>query len=354
MTSKSALLYLSLFFLLGSCSRQIAKPFSKTGFALGTTCTVTVYEAVEEAILEGAFNVIARIENLMSISRDDTELSEVNRAAGKEPVVVSRETYEVVKRGLEYSKLSHSRFDISIGPLVLLWGIGVTGGNGTENQEIPRPDDIEAALSLVDYRKVVLEEAGQAIFLQEEGMILDLGGIAKGYAADMVAAYLQEKGVSRGIVNLGGNILAFGEKQSGEPWKIGVQDPASSRGKPIGIVPVRDKAVVTSGVYERYFEVDGKRYHHILDTDTGFPVENNLLSVTIVSHDSITGDAWSTIVFSLGLHEGFKLIEETRGVEGILITGDNRIHVTSGLQNSFTLVNSSYQVMEQGGKEGCR
>ncbi|MDI3535253.1 MAG: FAD:protein transferase, partial [Thermosediminibacterales bacterium] len=196
------------------------------------------------------------------------------------------------------------------------------------------------------YNSVLLNSKEKSIMLKKEEMMLDLGGIAKGYAADEVSKILKENHVKHAIVNLGGNVLAYGNKPDGSKWRIGIQKPFAPRGDYAGVVSVINKAVVTSGIYERYFEENGKIYHHILDPETGYPVENNLMSVTIITDKSIDADSLSTSVFAMGLKEGLNLIEKLDNTEAIFITKDSKIYLTSGLKNSFKLTDNSLNIVD--------
>lgn len=175
-------------------------------------------------------------------------------------------------------------------------------------------------------------------------MQLDLGGIAKGYAADVAASIIKEHGNQAAIINLGGNVYAYGEKANGDSFKIGVQNPFSPRGAYLGILSVKDQTVVTSGTYERFFEQDGTVYHHILDPKTGYPVENNLESVTIVTESSMSADALSTMTFVLGLEKGLNLVESLDDVEALFITKDHQLYASSGFLNNFELTDDSFTI----------
>jgi len=304
---------------------------------LDTIIKIEAFGPNASSSIDEVFARIGDIESKMTVNADSSEIIEVNKRAGKESYKVSPDTFYVVKKGLEYSRLSQGKFDITIGPSVKLWGIG------TDKARIPRPDEIEKALELVDYTQVLLDEKSNSIFLKKEGMALDLGAIAKGYAADEAARILRENGVKSGLIDLGGNIYALGKKPDGKLWKIGVQNPFEPRGSSFATLEVADKTLVTSGIYERYFEENGKRYHHILDTATGFPVENGLASVTIISESSIDADAMSTMVFSMGLDLGTKFIERQKGIEAIFVTTDRKVYATSGVKNyNFKIIDKTF------------
>ncbi|MEW5816332.1 MAG: FAD:protein FMN transferase [Spirochaetota bacterium] len=325
---------------LAGCTGELTPPEVKTEFLLGTTCTIKLYDRTTSAVFEKAFARIREIESEMSVTDERSELSAVNRAAGSAPVPVSEDTFFVCSKAYEYSLKSGGAFDISIGPIVTLWGIG------TEHARVPVPDEIRQRLSKVDYRKIVLNEKEGTLFLKEKGMGLDVGGIAKGFAADEVVKVLKADGINRGIIDLGGNIYAFGKKSPKQSWRIGIQEPGKERGSYIGIVEVENTSVVSSGNYERFFIKDGVRYHHILDPKTGYPVQNGLTDVTIISRSSIEADALSTAVFVLGIERGFQLINSLKGVEGIMLTEDHKIYLSSGIKKTFKLTNPQYTLVD--------
>ena len=328
---KSISVLLIITFTMISCNGNNVKPYSETYFALGTVCSITLYEEKGDFNFDEVFKIIELIEDRMSPVITDSELDRINSNAGTGPISVSEDTYLVIKEGIRYAELAGSKFDISIGPLVNLWGIG------TEYQNVPEPAAIGAVIPLIGSEYIRLNDIDRSVFLEKKGMAIDLGGIAKGYAADAVRDFLLERGFTRGIINLGGNVLTFGSKAPWTPWKIGIQNPIDSNGNYIGILETGESAVVTSGIYERYFEKDGNRYHHILDPDSGYPVENELLSITIVTGKGITADAYSTVAFSAGLEKGMELLESIANMEGIFITKEKKVYTSSGLKDSFSL-----------------
>lgn len=320
-----------------SCSEDQFKPQSDNRLLMGTICIITLYNGEDQEIFDGAFNIIEKEEQLMSLQRDDSELSLINSNAGIEALSVSDDTYSVVEASLYYSELTGGAFDPTIAPLVNLWSIGENlTGNLPPEEEIVRKRD------LVDYRKLEMAD-NNSIFLSEKGMKIDLGGIAKGYIGDKVKKYFLSSGVGRGIINLGGNIVVIGSKPEEMPWKIGIQNPLEPRGNHIGIARIIDKTVVTSGIYERYFFHDGVRYHHILNPVTGYPVDNDLASVTIISEKSIDADALSTSLFVLGVEEGMELIEQIEDSEAVFVTKDKKVIYSSGAGDLFTLLDEEYE-----------
>jgi thiamine biosynthesis lipoprotein len=267
----------------------------------------------------------------------------INEQAGIAPVKVRADLLDVLERALHYAALSDGAFDPTVGPLVQLWGIG------TDHQRIPDDEEIARARELVNWRYVVIDRDAGTAFLWREGMALDLGAIAKGYAGDEAAHIAREAKAKRAIFDLGGNIVALGwREQKGkepQPWRIGIQNPLDGRGAYLGVVTVHDASVVTSGVYERYFESGGKRYHHILSTANGYPVENGLLSVTIVTASSTDADALSTAVFTLGFERGKALIDSIPEAEAIFVFSDRSVRITDGLAGIFTLTDNEFEVL---------
>lgn len=328
---------------LSGCRNQAdvptVEPISKTNFLLGTVIEISIYDKKDEAVIDKTFERISEIERKMTVNNAETsEIIALNEASGKNEIKLSPDTFHVVEKGKQYSELSKGKFDITIGPVIKLWNIG------TEYAAVPEKDALQKAVRLVDYKKLRLNKETLSAKLESEGMKVDLGAIAKGYAADEAARILKENGVSNAIINLGGNVMTIGGNPNGNPWKIGIQDPFNPRGNFLGVVQIKDKTVVTSGTYERYFEENGKKYHHILDPATGYPVENNLYSVSIITDKSIDGDGLSTTSLLLGLEEGMKLIESMENVEAILITSDKQVYISSGLKNDFEITNSEFKL----------
>lgn len=307
---------------------------------LGTLCRITTWGPAEQAV-NAAFDRIAAIDGKMSATREGSEVSRVNAAAGAAPVAVSVDTLGVIEKALEISRLGDGRFDLTIGPLVKLWGIG------TDAARVPSPAEITGALALVGWRDVAVSAADSTVFLRRPGMAIDLGAIAKGYAADEAAAVLAAAGVATALVDLGGNVLTLGAKPDGSPWRIGLQDPDPSvpRGTHIGTVEFTgSRTVVTSGTYERYFVRDGIRYHHILDTATGRPVQNGLVAVTIVTARSVVADGYSTLAFAAGRERGRALVEAAGDIEAIFFTDDFGVYATPGIRSRLKLADGRWQL----------
>jgi len=328
-----------------SCSRGSERvstePRSRSELMLGTVCRITIYDVVDDIAFDKAFARIAEIEQRMSLHLDTSEVAEINRSAGLGPVSVSEDTFLVIGKALDAARMSHGAFDPTIGPLVKAWDIG------GDNPRRPPQEEIDNLLPLVGYERVVLDAEHSTVELLDAGMVIDLGGIAKGYAADEVAEVLASFGVEKAIINLGGNVLVMGTRVDGSPWRIGVQNPEAERGGHVMIIGLEDKALVTSGPYERYLELDGIVYHHILDTGTGYPVETDLTSASIITGDSFIADALSTSVYSLGLEKGMALINSLEGVEAVIIDKEHHLYLSRGLQDgtlSYTISDQQFML----------
>ena len=311
---------------LGGCS-QTKEPVSKANFLLDTYVEITLYDDSDISVIDLAFQEITRLEDMLSVNREGSELDQLARAAGKEWVTISPETQEVLLLAKEYAELSGGLFDITAGPLIDLWDIN-NGGH------YPTQAELDTVLPLISSDDLLVED-GKA-FLAREGMEANLGAIAKGYIADKVKELLIEQGVERAIIDLGRNVLLVGDKPDGSNFNVGVQDPNQDQGVLLGLVSTADTSVVTSGINERYFTYEGVDYHHILDPFTGFPADNDLASVTILSTSSAQGDALSTTCLLLGTEKGMALIESLEGVEAFFITKDGTTTMSSGFAEIYT------------------
>lgn len=308
---------------------------------LGTVCKITIYDKPTAQAFSASFARMREIEERMSLRNSNSEIAQINQNAGKHPVVVSADTFSVIQKALEIAALSRGAFDPTVGPLVQAWDIG------GDNPRKPSQGEIEELLPLIGYDRVVLDENASSVFLKDEGMVLDLGGIAKGYAADEVAKILFEHGVNHAIVNLGGNVLTIGKRMDGTPWRIGVQDPEALRGEYVMILSLIDQTLVTSGPYERFLELDGEVYHHILNTKTGYPVKSDYTSVSIITENSLLADALSTSLYALGYEDGMALINTLEGVEAIFMTKEKKILLSEGLKKDksrYSVTDSSYSI----------
>lgn len=319
----SLFLFLSLLLVLPFSGCGTKQPLVREDFLLDTFVSVTLYDGSEDQA-QGALDLCRSYEKVFSRTDPDSELYQLNH---REITEVSDQLAEVISLGLKYAQRTDGAFDITAGSITSLWDFSA------ETPQVPDPAAVAAGLEHVGWEKVSL--SGNTVTFSDPDTIIDLGGIAKGYIADQMADYLRQEGVTSAIIDLGGNLYCLGTKPGGQPFQVGVQYPYEERQTVIGSLPAENLSVVTSGVYERRFTADGVLYHHILDTSTGYPVENDLLSVTIVSDKSVDGDALSTACFALGLEDGMSLIEDTEGVDAIFITDDFTIHLSDGLEGVF-------------------
>ncbi len=313
--------------LLHSCHHRSPLLIKRHRILMGTLVEITVIgsdvDRVEAAIND-AFGEIERVEGLMSRKIPGSDVARINRWAGIRAVDVSSESLGVIRRAEEISRASEGYFDISIGALLDLWGFEDNEGH------LPAPGEISKALHSVGYRAIHVDERASTVELKKKGMQIDLGGIAKGYAVDRAFELLTSRGYRNMIVNAGGDIRVSGRKARG-PWVIGIQDPRD-RSRIIATIDASEISVATSGDYERYFEREGKRYHHLLDPFTGFPARY-CRSVTILAKDSLSADGLATAVFVMGPKRGLPLIEAMEGVEGLIVSADGEIIQSEGLKD---------------------
>ena len=311
-----------------SCIR--AEP-SRTEFVFGTYCTITLFEQGREKHYREVFASLREVDNLMSVNIPSSDISRVNAAAGIEAVRVNENVLKVIQRAVFFAELSGGLFDPAIGPLVSLWNIG------SEYPRVPSQEEINQILPLVNWRDIEIDAENNSVFLKNKGMALDLGAVAKGYAADAAAAVIKRSKIKRAIIDLGGNVLIYGSPSSARPWRVAIQDPKETRYTARGVLNIAAvsddffQSIVTSAVYERFFEEDGIRYHHILSTFNGHPVNNGLLSVTIITPCSMDADALSTAVFAMGFEKGKELLDSLPETDAVFIFEDNSVYVTGGL-----------------------
>ncbi len=338
------LIILLYIFLLVGCSDQQEEAGEKayindSEFLLDTIVTIKIYGHNDASIIQEAFDRIRRLENILSVHIEGSDLWRLKENAGKRRISVSKDTITLLEHSLKVSEMSGGLFDVTSGPLINLWDIDPPEGHYPTNKER------EEAISLINYKDIEIHKDNNRVYLKRLGMEANLGAIAKGYIADKVKEFLIKEGIESAIINLGGNVLLIGGKPDGSDFSIGVQDPDSLRGEYLGLLNVSDKSVVSSGTYERYFIYKEKAYHHILNPFTGFPQENELKGVCVVSDSSTDGDAFSTTMFLMGKDEGMKMIENMEGMEIIFITRDNELYFSSGLKDIFELVPGSGYVI---------
>ncbi|BBQ83271.1 MULTISPECIES: FAD:protein FMN transferase [Enterobacteriaceae] len=309
--------------------------YSYSAVLMGSPILLKLF-AHDEALASRVFRLIKQYEDLLTVNRAQSQVMDINHAAGQHAVAVSSPVYALIKCAKAASLLPQSAFNLAIGPLVKRWRIGFRGDS------VPPADEIARLLTLTDPRQVVLNDADESVYLTQPGMEIDLGAIAKGYIADRVRDYLHKEGIAQGLINLGGNVQTLGSPEGG--WSIGLKKPFSTAGAMIGALEVANKSVVTSGVYERFFEHNGHLYHHILDPRTGYPLDNELDSVTIISSDSIDGDIWTTLMYGMGVEKGCAALRARPDIEAIFVTRTKEVVLSSAHHYRFTLLDSEYRL----------
>ena len=307
-------------------------PITKQDFKLDTFVEIDSYDNIDSSILSSAIELCDKYENMVSMYKEGSELWNINHNITTE---VSHELGQIINDALYYSSLSDGHFQITIGSVSQLWDFK------SDSPSVPDSSDIQNNLQYVDDSKISLtlkdenDPESSWIISKPEGTVIDLGAVSKGYIADRIKDYLIDNNVEHAIINLGGNVLCVGENGD-KPFKIAIRDPRedSNSSSTASILNIDNSSVVSSGITERYFiDENGNYYHHILNPDTGYSYDNNLLQVTILSSDSMTGDCLSTVTFTLGLEKGMELVENTEGVEAIFITKDGQLHYSSGAQS---------------------
>ncbi len=310
--------------LAGGCSRP--RSVQKTEAIMGTDITITVVAKSEEegaAAIDAGMAELRRLDAMMSLYKDTSEITQVNLAAGKHPVKVSPEMMEVVEDARKISDLSGGVFDVTVGPLVVLWQMKLKEGTVPSDKEIAR------IKPLVNYRNVVVDRKHSTIFLKKKGMIMDFGGM-KGYLADRVKDLLKKRGINDAVIALAGDIWVLGHRDDGKPWRIGVQHPRE-KDKVLAILDLSDKYISTSGDYERFVIIEKKRYHHIIDPRTGKP-SKGVISVTLVGDRGAVIDPLAKVPFILGPEEGLKIVKKL-GAEAIIVDDQGKVYTTDGIKN---------------------
>lgn len=300
---------------------------SKDLFAMDTYMTLTAYgEHAQEAVDKAAERVEA-LDALLSTGNENSEIYQLNQNG---EATLSEEGGYLVERALELYKKTEGAFDIAIYPVMQAWGFP------TQDYHVPDDDTLKEKLALADASKVNYDKDTRKIFFDQDGMEIDLGGIAKGYTSSQIMQIYQDCGVTSGLVNLGGNVQALGCKTDGSKWRVAIQSPDDTE-EYLGILEIEDQAVITSGGYERYFEEDGVTYHHIIDPAIGYPADSGLISVTIVSDDGTLADGLSTSLFIMGEEKAAQFWRENSDeFEAIMETSDGELYVTEGIADSLT------------------
>lgn len=328
-----------LFAVMISPAIQAESPLSRTEQVLWTPCTITLNDHASPRTLDACFQRLREIENRMGTGKAGSEVEAINAAAGRNPIRVTDDLIFLTGKALTVARLTGGLFDLTVGPLIEAWRMN------KDSPDIPPKEQIAQAVKLISWQDVVLDEKAHTVFLKRPGMRLDLGGFIKGYAADEMVRILSGQGVKSALIDLGGNIFAMGSSPRGSPWRIGVQDPAKSRGAFLAVAEVVNRSVVTSGVYEHAFWKKGKRYHHIMDIRTGYPVENGLLSVTVVADSSADADAFDTALLTMGKVDGMKLAE-TLGLAVVMVDDRHRLYASPLARKIITVTDPAYSYAE--------
>lgn len=328
---RAALLVVLILLLVAACGKQQERLLKVTRTSLHTITSMTVVTGNEQQAqqaIDAAYREMERLGQMLNFYADDSELTSINKNAGIRPVKVSPETFDVIQKAVFASENTEGAFDATVGPLVKLWDF--------KKGVIPDKDDIEELLDQVGYQNIVLDSAAQTVYLKEDGAQIDLGGILKGYAADKASLVLQKNGISSGIVTVGGEVRAFGNKPDGTPWIVGIQNPRQKgpNDEVIATIALSNRSISTSGDYIKFFEKDGVRYHHILNPKTGYPAEQ-CGSVTVIANDGVTADGFSKI-FVLGPEKGLKIAKKV-GFDAIFIDCNGKISMSEGLQDRIRL-----------------
>ena len=294
---------------------------------MGASITLTIFHENAQELLLQSEQLLHLYKNRFSANDADSELMEVNLQAGKNAVRVHSDLFELIELGKKHSIAANSHLNIAIGPLVQTWRIGFS------DAKLPSKEEIQTLLQITNPKDIVLDHSKQEVYLSKVGMRIDLGALAKGYIADKLKEFLEEQGVQSGMINLGGNILTIGENPTYQrPWRIGIQNPILDRGEHVAVIAISDASVVTSGIYERQLVVDGKTYHHIFDRKTGYPMETEVASLTIVAKKSVDCEIWTTRLFGQNPYNIIEEIEQQPGLEAFVITKNQKMMYTSGIQ----------------------
>lgn len=328
--------------LYGTSCKPALRKESRTVFALGSICSIQLFtekpQNSVQSILQTCTLKLEELERHLSANAQGSTLIDINTAAGKSAVSIPDSIYPVFERAVVFAKKTNGAFNPVIGSVVKLWNIGF------ENAKKPLDRDIQAALIHTDHTDIVLD--GSAVFLKTVGTKLDLGAIAKGFAADELSHIITQAGITHAIIDIGGTIATVGTRPNGTAWNIGIRDPRIRHGQPVIAVLVERGSISTSGKYERYFDEDGVRYHHIIDPATGYPVSTHLAAVSVFSPNATDADALSTACFVLGYDAAVKLLAEFPGTDALFIFDDNTVRITAGLEHRIKMLDAAFTLVE--------
>ena len=322
-------------YLAGFAPESREEPEDYGGFRSGITYAMNTvieqkwYGESADTVYTGMETKTREIESVLSLHLSQSEIAAINENAGVQPVEVSQRTFDLLQRAKELSEQSDGAFDITIAPVVELWGIT------SDHPHVPTDEELAQAMALMGLEDLVLDEEACTAYLTRPGMAIDLGGIAKGWTADQLREYARELGAERGYVSLGGNLMIIGERPDGDPFKFGLRDPQGDASTYLGTVTLKDGyTMATTGGYERYFEEDGIRYHHVLDPRTGYPADSDLLSVAVISKDGTLADYLSTTLFVQGL-EAAKAAAGSEDYALVMVDQENNVWISGSLRGNF-------------------
>lgn len=298
---------------------------------MGTVIDIKVVaENAQEVVIETTDKLVA-YEQMFSANSDTSELMAINQAAGDCPVVVSDELYELISIGKYHSCQEKSFLNIAIGPLIKCWRIGFEGA------KVPSDKEISELLALTNPQKIQLDEKKKSVYLEEKGMFIDLGALAKGYIADQIVTFFDREKIESAILNLGGNVVVYGEANNHEDgyFRVGIQNPREPRSKCLAVVKVKNQSVVTSGIYERVLKVGDEIYHHIIHPETGYPIQTDVASLTIVSTLSVDGEIWTTRLFGKNSEEIVEVVNQLEGIECLVIDKNNQVYYSKEIKSNL-------------------
>lgn len=331
--------------LLSSCSYNNAsnnKLYEKDIITMDTPMNLKAYGPNAQKAVDESVKKLYQLNDMASTTVNNSDIVKINNASGKSYVKVHPEIIKMIEISQKYSKISNGKWDITIGPLINLWEIG------TDKARLPSDAEIKSKLPLVGYGKIKIDEKNNSIMLTQPGMALDLGGIAKGFAADEVLKIYKKYNIKNGLIDLGSSsIYAVGKNENNSPWGIGIKNPRGD--DMLGTVKISNQGLSTSGDYERYFIKNGKRYHHILNPAAGYPVDNGVMSVTVIVDNNIPNnntiaDIMSLLVFELGPKDGVNFVNKTPGISCEVTTKGNKIYTSSKFKDNFSDINKSFKM----------
>lgn len=300
--------------------------YTKTIYLMGTKISLYIKGEVSEKLLEKAEDMLIHYEDVFSANSDTSQLAMLKKTASLAPQEVDEELYELIRIGKKHSLCENTFLNIAIGPLIKLWKIGFEGAH------VPEKEAIVKVLELLKPENIQLDDEKKTVYFLKKGIEIDLGAIAKGYFADKIMDFFKENGAVSAMVDMGGNVLVFGESPSkGDDWNVGIQNPFLPRGNAVALVKIKDQSVVTSGIYERVFEKDGIKYHHIFDSKTGYPIKSNIASLTIIADSSLDCDIYTTKLFGLDATSIIHRVNRIDGMGAVVITVDGKLAYTDNL-----------------------